>query len=110
MANVEARVFAGELVWSPRPREVLRIALALPEGSTVADALRASALPGLDVPPLKAGVWGRVQPLTHLLRDRDRVEVYRALTVDPKEARRLRYHRAGGQQALRKRRREAQKT
>ena len=37
------------------------------------------------------GVWGRVQPLDHVLRDGDRVELYRPLTVDPKEARRLRY-------------------
>jgi len=29
--------------------------------------------------------------LTDVLRDRDRVEVYRPLKVDPKEARRLRY-------------------
>ena len=28
-----------------------------------------------------------------MLRDRDRVEIYRPLTVDPKEARRLRYRR-----------------
>jgi putative ubiquitin-RnfH superfamily antitoxin RatB of RatAB toxin-antitoxin module len=30
------------------------------------------------------------------LRDRDRVEIYRPLTVDPKQARRLRYKRAKG--------------
>ena len=41
-----------------------------------------------------AGIWGRVQPLDTLLRDRDRVELYRPLLVDPKEARRLRYKRA----------------
>jgi uncharacterized protein len=38
-------------------------------------------------------VWGRVTPLDHVLRDGDRVEIYRPLTVDPKEARRLRYKR-----------------
>jgi putative ubiquitin-RnfH superfamily antitoxin RatB of RatAB toxin-antitoxin module len=36
-------------------------------------------------------VWGRVQPADTPLRDRDRVEVYRPLLVDPKEARRQRY-------------------
>ena len=30
-----------------------------------------------------------------VLRERDRVEVYRPLQVDPKEARRLRYRKAG---------------
>ena len=43
---------------------------------------------------LKIGVWGRIKPLETILRDRDRIEVYRPLTVDPKEARRLRYKKA----------------
>jgi putative ubiquitin-RnfH superfamily antitoxin RatB of RatAB toxin-antitoxin module len=33
--------------------------------------------------------------LETILRDRDRIEVYRPLTVDPKEARRLRYRASG---------------
>jgi putative ubiquitin-RnfH superfamily antitoxin RatB of RatAB toxin-antitoxin module len=40
---------------------------------------------------LSVGVWGALRGLDHPLRDRDRVEVYRPLKVDPKEARRLRY-------------------
>ena len=32
---------------------------------------------------------------SHPLRERDRVEIYRALQVDPKEARRLRYRKSG---------------
>ena len=43
---------------------------------------------------LQVGVWGRKCDVTAVLRDRDRVELYRPLTVDPKEARRLRYKRA----------------
>jgi putative ubiquitin-RnfH superfamily antitoxin RatB of RatAB toxin-antitoxin module len=46
---------------------------------------------GLDPDTVLAGIWSRVQPPDTLLRDRDRVELYRALRVDPKEARRLRY-------------------
>jgi uncharacterized protein len=45
---------------------------------------------------VEAGIWGRKLPLHTLLRERDRVELYRALRVDPKEARRLRYKRAKG--------------
>jgi hypothetical protein len=45
------------------------------------------------------GVWGRKQPLDAALRDRDRVELYRPLQVDPKEARRLRYKRTRQQAA-----------
>jgi len=83
-----------EVACSPAPRQVQTTALELPAGSTVADALRASGLVEPNGPApntLRYGVWGRVQPLDHVLRDGDRVEIYRPLTVDPKEARRLRY-------------------
>ena len=41
--------------------------------------------------PLKIGVWGQLRPLDHVLRDGDRVEIYRALLIDPKDARRVRH-------------------
>lgn len=44
---------------------------------------------------LRIGIWGRVRPLSTVLRERDRIEVYRPLTVDPKEARRQRYAKRG---------------
>ena len=75
--------------------------LELAAGTTVLQALRASHLlerhPEIDLASLKVGIWGRLKPLSELLRDRDRVEVYRPLKVDPKEARRQRYrsHREG---------------
>lgn len=70
--------------------------LVLPAGASVADALRASGLVqrhGLDESTLRAGVWCRPKEAATLLRDRDRVEIYRPLKVDPKEARRQRYKR-----------------
>ena len=95
MAPAEA-VLHIELACSPAPRQVLSLTLELPAGSSVADALRASgwlAQYGWAPGALRCGVWGRVLPLDHPLRDGDRVEVYRPLLVDPKEARRLRYKR-----------------
>lgn len=85
-----------EVAFSAVPRQVRVVTLELPAGSTVIDALRASGLlelHGLSAESLACGIWGRPQPLNGLLRDGDRVELYRALTVDPKEARRLRYKR-----------------
>ena len=93
MALVES-LLRIELAYSPAPRQVLTLAITLAPGSTVADALRASGwlqAHGLALDALNYGVWGRMQPLDHLLRDGDRIELYRPLTVDPKEARRLRY-------------------
>ncbi len=85
-----------ELVYSPAARQVQRMSLELPSGSCVADALNASGWltqHGLTSDKLRCGVWGRAQPLDHILRDGDRIELYRPLRVDPKEARRLRYKR-----------------
>lgn len=96
MAPDEAADLRVEVVRSPGPDTVQRVELQLPPGASVRDALRATgwwddeAIPGLDG---QVGVWGRLQPLDRALRDRDRVEFYRSLTVDPKEARRLRYRR-----------------
>ena len=83
-----------EVAYAPRAQGVEVVALELPEGATVADALRASGLVskhGLDEASLRVGVWCKVRELTAPLREADRVEVYRSLLVDPKEARRLRY-------------------
>ncbi|MBL8325754.1 MAG: RnfH family protein [Rubrivivax sp.] len=83
-----------EVAYSPGPGAVDCVALRLPEGATLADAVRASGLVerhGLDAAALRTGIWCRAQDGSTLLRDRDRVEIYRPLQVDPKEARRLRY-------------------
>ncbi len=77
-----------ELAWSPSAGEVQRRTLALPEGSTIADAIARS---GWDLPPdLVAAVWGKARPASHRLCDGDRLELLRPLLVDPMEARRRR--------------------
>ena len=86
-----------EVVYCPGPGVVDLVRLRLPAGSTVGAALVASGVVGrhgLDAQALRVGVWCRASELASVLRDRDRVELYRPLTVDPKEARRLRYKRA----------------
>ncbi len=83
-----------EVLYCPAPGQVDQVLLTLPEGSSVADALHASGLlarHGLVLESLSLGVWGRRQALDFGLRAMDRVEVYRPLQCDPKEARRQRY-------------------
>ncbi len=83
-----------EVVYCPRPGECDRVALEVAEGTTVDQALQQSgvlARHGLAAEGLRFGVWSKVRPGDTVLRDLDRVEIYRELTVDPKEARRLRY-------------------
>lgn len=83
-----------EVVYCPAPGVTERIALALPDASTLAQALAASgvlARHGLQAYMAEVGIWGRKEALDTRLRERDRVEIYRPLQCDPKEARRLRY-------------------
>jgi hypothetical protein len=71
--------------------------VTLPAGARVIDALRASGLldacPEIDLAVNAVGVWGKVVALDHVLRARDRVEIYRPLQADPKAARRERAQR-----------------
>jgi putative ubiquitin-RnfH superfamily antitoxin RatB of RatAB toxin-antitoxin module len=68
----------------------------LPPVSTVRDAITAAQLamrwPQLPE-ALDVGIWGRRCSLDQRLAEGDRVEIYRPLTIDPKEARRLRVRR-----------------
>ena len=72
--------------------------LELDEGATVQDALQRSGVlerHGLDLATVDVGVWFKTCTLQQALRDQDQVQVYRPLTVDPKEARRQRYRKRG---------------
>jgi putative ubiquitin-RnfH superfamily antitoxin RatB of RatAB toxin-antitoxin module len=87
------------LVYSPAPRQVREWTLELPAGSTAAQALESSGIfaefPELASGRLMAGIWGRKTSLKQVLQDRDRLEIYRALRVDPKVARRERFNSQG---------------
>lgn len=69
------------------------VPLMLTAGATVNDAVERSGLrerfPGLSIRPDRLGVFARSCGPDTPLRDGDRVEIYRPLTMDPKKARRL---------------------
>ena len=91
------------VVYSPVARDVRELTLSLVPNSTVLDALQASGLltlfPAIDQPATMLGVWGRKASLDQTLRENDRVEIYRPLTVDPKVARRERFAKQGARTA-----------
>jgi uncharacterized protein len=99
----EAAQLHVTVVFSPEPREVHEWSLVLGGGSTVRHALQESGLaagfPALDLRAATVGIWGHKVRLAQPLRDGDRVEVYRALTVDPKVARRERFRKQGARAA-----------
>lgn len=72
------------------------LALKVPAGTTMLDAAERSGIArvfeGLDLATAKMGIFGKAvaDPRRHVLADGDRVEIYRPLTVDPKEARKAR--------------------
>lgn len=80
-----------EVAYAERERQFLE-ALEVEPGTTAAGALALSALgrefPKLDLGSAALGVWGRSVSRDHPLADGDRVEVYRPLAMDPREARR----------------------
>jgi hypothetical protein len=76
------------------------ISLDVAAGATVGQALAASGMlarhPDIDLRIARVGIWGRSTTLDALLREGDRVEIYRPLQVDPKEVRRRRAARKRG--------------
>ncbi len=82
-----------EVAYAALERVFLR-RVVCPDGATVRTAIEASGLlaahPEIDLRVNRVGVWGRLATLETPLGADDRVEVYRPLTADPKEARRKR--------------------
>ena len=81
-----------EITYALPDRQEL-VTINLPEGSTVMQAVEASGLlqkyPEIDPGGVnKLGVFAKLAKADTVLRDRDRVEIYRPLIADPKEVRR----------------------
>jgi putative ubiquitin-RnfH superfamily antitoxin RatB of RatAB toxin-antitoxin module len=89
----ERRSIVVEVVYARPDRQDL-VALTLPEGATVADALEAVAdrtpFAALDLARMPVGVFGDRVDHARELAHGDRVELYRPLVIDPREARRRR--------------------
>jgi putative ubiquitin-RnfH superfamily antitoxin RatB of RatAB toxin-antitoxin module len=92
-----------KVVYAPQTREVHEVALQLDSPCSVLQALLCSGLlahfPEIDTLQTVVGVWGRKARLNQVLRENDRVEVYRPLRVDPKVARRERFVKQGSRGA-----------
>ena len=64
----------------------------VPQGTTLADAIKISGMqdkyPEIDLASNKVGVFGKLSKADTVLREKDRIEIYRPLIADPKEVRR----------------------
>ena len=109
LSNERAKSMASDadlqvtVVYSPVARQLHEFQLVLPLGTTAWGALVGSGVaqlfPNLNLAAAVLGIWGRKCAPDHVLRNLDRVEIYRPLTVDPKVARRERFAKQGARTA-----------
>ncbi|XOV85975.1 MAG: RnfH family protein [Pseudomonadota bacterium] len=91
MADIRVEIVVGN-----RARQLLRVQ-DVPVGTTVIEAIRATDLaahfPEIDIAGAPVGIFGRRVAHDQVLKAGDRIEIYRPLVVDPREARRRRADR-----------------
>ena len=85
-----------EIVYAEQQRSIVK-SLQVEQGSLIADALRLAALDedfqGVDLANAAVGIYGNVAGRDRLLKEGDRIEIYRPLAEEPKLARRKRASR-----------------
>ena len=93
MCMAEKEQITVELIYI-KPGSQNRLTLKLSQGSNINQAINRSGVlshfPEIDLKVNKVGVFSKIQPLDTLLCEGDRIEIYRPLMADPKEARRRR--------------------
>ena len=76
------------------PEEQVIISIKVPIKYNVKQAIEKSDIqkkfPSIDLSKNKVGIFGKKTTLDHVLKNRDRIEIYRPLILDPKEMRRKR--------------------
>ena len=86
-----------EVVYALPHEQIIR-QLNVPAGTMARQAVELSGIsgmfPDIDLSQSKLGIFGKLVKPETILRDRDRVEIYRPLSIDPKDARRKRAEEA----------------
>ncbi|CEG58130.1 RnfH family protein [Legionella fallonii] len=79
-----------ELVYVPKDRPAIQITMDLKQGTTVAQALAESGIYNLypETKDVSVGIYAKKVSLDTILKNGDRLELYRPLVSDPKEKRR----------------------
>jgi putative ubiquitin-RnfH superfamily antitoxin RatB of RatAB toxin-antitoxin module len=91
MANESFKVFVA---YAASPREQLVLEMKVSPHTTIRGAVEQSGIldryPHLSLEAIKVGIFGELKTLSDRLKPLDRIEIYRPLQVDPKDARRMR--------------------
>lgn len=82
------------------PEQQIILSLVVPEGATVEQAIKRCGIlerfPEIDLLQAKVGIFSKLTKMDVVLRDQDRVEIYRPLIADPKAVRRQRAEEGKG--------------
>ena len=79
-----------EVVYALEKKQTL-LSLEVQQGTTLKQAIELSGIldtcPQIDLLKDKTGIFGKIAKLDAILREKDRVEIYRPLIADPKQVR-----------------------
>lgn len=82
------------VVYAASPSEQVELTVWLNEGATILKAIEMSGMlqryPTISLENIAVGVFSKRKKLEDVVNNNDRVEIYRPLLIDPKEARRAR--------------------
>lgn len=98
IAAAPAATVAVQVCHAASPQQITLIALEVAAGATVEQAIHQSGLleqvMELDLAACRVGIWGKLKLFETVVKVGDRIEVYRPLIADPKDARRRRAAKA----------------
>ncbi len=81
---------------NPNKQSIVQVVVE--QGATVEQVIRSSGIlriyDAIDLAQNKVGIWNRTCKLSDVVKNADRIEIYRPLIADPKQVRRLRAERA----------------
>jgi putative ubiquitin-RnfH superfamily antitoxin RatB of RatAB toxin-antitoxin module len=88
-----ARKISVEVVYADSQQQLL-VAMQVPENCTVETVIQQSEIlkqfPEIDLAVNHVGIFSRLVTLNTVVEEGDRIEIYRPLLIDPKQARRQR--------------------
>jgi len=95
-SNVQEQLAIEVVYGTPTRQEI--ISCTVEPNTTLEQAILASGIveefPEIDLTVNNVGIWNRAAKLTDIVKDLDRIEIYRPLLADPKEVRKRRAEKA----------------
>lgn len=89
----DQKTLSVEVAYASPDKQAL-LTLQVKPGTTLLEAISLSGIleqfPEIDLGQAKVGIFSKISPPDTVLKEKDRIEIYRPLIADPKESRRKR--------------------